>query len=216
MRPILILIPAFNAAKYLGAVLQKCPYPVLVIDDGSTDATAAVARQHGARVLRHDRNRGKGAALRSGFQAALKSGASAVITLDADGQHEPRFIPEFLLEAERTTAAVLVGVRQRSAMPWARRLSNSVTSAILSWCTGEPIPDSQCGYRYIHSSVLEAVELRSDRYQAESEFLLRAVRLGFGIGAVPISTVYAGESSHIRHLRDTWNFVQLVVRSRFW
>jgi glycosyltransferase involved in cell wall biosynthesis len=216
MNPVLILVPAFNAEDHLGAVLRQCRYPTLVIDDGSTDRTAVVAREHGARVLRHETNRGKGAALRTGFQAALQDEASAVITLDADGQHEPRFVGSFLRKAEQTGAPILVGARRRSAMPWARRLSNTLTSAILGWCTGEAIADSQCGYRYIDRCVLATVETTGDRYQGESEMLLRAARLGFGVGTVPISTIYAGEPSHIRHFRDTWNFVRLVLSSFFW
>ena len=144
------LIPAYQAAPHLGEVLLRLaalePAPdVLVVDDGSRDATAEVARQFGARVLSFAANRGKGHALLAGF-AALGD-YDAVVSLDADGQHAPERLPDFVRAAE-AGADLVLGRRERSPdMPPARRFANGFSSGWTTWLAGQRVSDSQCGFR---------------------------------------------------------------------
>ncbi len=224
MRPvqrIIVIIPAFNAAATLPALIEtvKTAYPhvaVLVIDDGSLDGTGELARCHGATLLTHERNRGKGAALRSGFEYALAEDYDTVITIDADLQHDPGEIQLFL-DDYQGDGAILVGTRRLdSSMPWERKLSNTLSSFVASVVSGERIADSQCGFRLIPTEVLRRVRLSGDHYELEPELLIRAARAGYRIASVPIRTIYNGSASSIHPLRDTLRFLQMLLRSLFW
>jgi glycosyltransferase involved in cell wall biosynthesis len=208
------LVPAYQAAPWLGDVLARIRAldsspQVLVVDDGSRDATAQIAREAGVRVLSFAGNRGKGAALRAGFEALREF--DAVITLDADGQHPPECIPAFL-RAAQDGADVVLGARERSAaMPAPRRFANSLSSGWASAIAGQPIRDSQCGYRLFRREVLERTPLSSGRYEVESEMVVRAARLGFRFAEVPVPTVYEGES-HLTVARDVPRIVFMMMR----
>ena len=215
------MIPAFNAGEPLLGVVRRCAEilggeRVLVVNDGSADGAPERARAAGARVIDHPANRGKGAALSTGFAAALAEGAEGVITLDADGQHDPAWIPRFLEAAEG--ADVVVGSRMRDpgAMPWLRVGVNRFTSAVVSVLAGTRVTDSQSGFRWISSGVLRAVRLESQRFDAESEILIKAARRGFRIVEIPVPAIYGNEVSKIRPLRDTARFFRLVGRSLRW
>ena len=200
------LVPAYQAAAKLGGVLLRlqaldAPPVVLVVDDGSSDATAATARGHGARVLSFPENRGKGHALLAGF-AALRDEFDAVVTLDADGQHPPECLPD-LVRAAEAGADLVLGVRDRTPeMPASRRFANGFSSAWASWLAGQRVSDSQCGYRLHTRRLLERTPLTPGRYEVETELVVRAARLGFRIAEVRIPTVYGGEESRIRAGRD--------------
>jgi len=211
------VIPAKDAASTVGSVVRglEAVLPgleVIVVDDGSSDATAEAAAAAGARIVRHEVNQGKGAALQSGFDAAVASGADAVLALDADGQHDPRSAPGLLAALDR--ADVVVGSRNadRTGMPWLRKATNDVTSWWVSRLAGQRIEDSQSGYRAIAAPVLRAVRPASRRFEYESEFLVAAARAGFKIGAAPIPTLYNAPGSHIHPVRDTIRFVRFVLR----
>jgi len=211
------VIPAKDAAATVGDVVRglRAVIPdleILVVDDGSADATGASAVAAGARVLRHEVNQGKGAALQTGFDAAVASGADAVLALDADGQHDPRVAPGLLAALAR--ADVVVGSRNadRTGMPWLRKATNDVTSWWVSRLAGQRIEDSQSGYRAIKAPVLRAIRPESRRFDYESEFLVAAARAGFKIGAAPIPTLYNAPGSHIHPVRDTIRFVRFVLR----
>jgi glycosyltransferase involved in cell wall biosynthesis len=209
------LVPAFQAEAHLGGVLARLaalrPAPeILVVDDGSTDGTAAVARGAAVRVLSLPENRGKGHALLAGF-AAL-SGFDGVVTLDADAQHPPECLPAFVRAAEQGADLVL-GVRQRSRdMPLVRRLANGVSSGWASWLAGQPVADSQCGYRLYGRRMLERTPITPGRYEVESEVIVRAARLGFRLAAVTIPTVYGTEESQFRTLRDVPLIIGVLAR----
>lgn len=214
------VIPAKDAASTVGAVvrgiLTEAPgLEVIVVDDGSSDATGERAREAGARVVRHEVNQGKGAALQTGFDAALAAGADAVVALDADGQHDPAFAPQLL--AALDGADVVVGSRNadRTGMPWLRKATNDVTSWWVSRLAGQRIEDSQSGYRAIQARVLRAIRPEGRRFDYESEFLVAAARAGFRIGAAPVPTLYNAPGSHINPFRDTIRFIRFALRHLF-
>jgi glycosyltransferase involved in cell wall biosynthesis len=215
------VIPAFNAGEPLVGVARGAAgilgdERVLVIDDGSTDGAPERARAAGARVIDHAANRGKGAALATGFAAALAEGAQGVITLDADGQHDPAWIPRFIEAADGADIVVGSRMREPGSMPWLRVAVNRFTSAVVSALAGTRVTDSQSGFRWISSDVLRAVRLESQRFDAESEILIKAARRGFRIVEIPVPAIYGNEVSRIRPLRDTGRFLRLVGRSLRW
>ncbi len=212
------LVPAYQAAAHLGEVLlglAALPEPphVLVVDDGSRDATAEVARQFGVRVHSFAANRGKGHALLAGFE--LLSDFDAVVTLDADGQHPPACLPAFVAAAE-AGADLVLGKREITPdMPPARRFANRFSSAWCSAIAGQPIADSQCGYRLYRREVLQKTPVRASRYEVETEMAVRASRLGFSVAHVDIPTVYGDETSHLSLTRDVPRIVAMMVRLTF-
>lgn len=218
----LVLLPGYNVARHLPALVaalgEHVPaWPLLLVDDGSADGTADAARQIGLDVVEHPHNRGKGAALATGFDAALERGAPAVLCMDSDGQHLPAEAPRFA-EAWRGGLDVVVGNRMgdNATMPWLRKRTNEFTSRVISALAGCRIEDSQSGYRLLSAPVLERLVLECERYDAESEMLIKAGAMGFRIGSVPISTVYGDETSSIHPFTDTLRFTRLVSRAARW
>lgn len=217
-----VLLPGYNVARHLPALVadlrEHLPRAsLLLVDDGSADGTGDVAAGLGLEVVRHVENRGKGMALRNGFAAALESDTQCVLTLDADGQHPPAEAERFL-EAWRRGAHVVVGNRMAAAdnMPWLRKRTNEFTSWVVSRLAGARIPDSQNGYRLFDRRVLETVHLESERYDLESEILIKAARQGYTVADVPVSTIYLDEESSIHPVADTIRFFRLVRRARHW
>lgn len=217
MSKIIALIPAYNEAARIAPVIQATtPHlPVVVVDDGSSDNTAAVAEAAGAEVLRQVPNQGKGAALRMGFRHALDTGCDALITLDADGQHAPDEITRFLAAYQEGGADLIIGTRDFRQMPLVRSISNTIGRWMFSWAMGQPIADNQSGYRLISRQLLEAV-LDSDEqgFEFEVEMIAVCVERGYKLDWVPISTIYAGETSHIQPLAHVRNYVRVVLSTR--
>jgi glycosyltransferase involved in cell wall biosynthesis len=216
------ILPALNAARFLAQVIAdiRAAQPgcrVLVVDDGSADGTADTALKAGAEVRRHPRNLGKGMALRTGYAWAQEQGLDWVFTLDSDGQHLPAEMQRFLDAAASGRWDALVGTRMANTtnMPWLRKWTNITTSRVISGLAGCTIPDSQSGYRLYRVERLRGLRLRTTRYDAESEILVRLARGGARIGAVPISTVYGDQVSSIRPLVDTGRFLRLVALLTF-
>lgn len=217
---IAVLIPAFNAGNTLHALFERLspyvlPGNVLVVSDGSTDGTPEIARELGARVVTLEENCGKGAALQKGF-AILKDDPliDDIITIDADLQHCPEDLVAFVQKKRETGADIVVGLRNRTGtkMPIHRRLSNTVTSFLVSVRTGTNIRDSQCGFRLISKNVLKKVAIHSTGFEAETEFLIKAVKQGFTVEFVPIATIYNGEQSHMKNWKTTVNFTKILFR----
>jgi glycosyltransferase involved in cell wall biosynthesis len=211
------LIPAHNEAPRIGPVIEGAArhLPVLVVDDGSADETARVAEAAGGRVVRQPTNRGKGEALKAGFRLAITEGAEAVVTLDADGQHDPAEIPAFLSARERTGAELVIGVREFRDMPPARRLANLLGKQVLRWSTGREILDNQSGYRLVGRELMEAM-LASEEpgFGFEVEMIVECVRRGWTIEWVPIRTIYGEEKSHIHAVTHLGRFLKLAWRIR--
>lgn len=201
---IVALIPAYQEGPRIGPVVAAARrhLPVVVVDDGSTDDTSERAAAAGATVIRQVPNQGKGAALREGFRHALDDSAQAVITLDADGQHDPDEIPRFLAafrDADGVPPELVIGRRDFGAMPPVRRLSNAIGGAVFSAAVGRRIPDNQSGYRLIGRRLLEdLLGSRQDGFAFEVEMIARCLALDLPLRWVPIRTIYAGEPSHIR------------------
>ena len=215
--PIIALIPAYEEGPRITAVVQAAlrHLPVVVVDDGSRDDTAAAAEAAGATVLRQDPNAGKGAALRAGFRYALEAGVDAVVTLDADGQHDPDEIPRLLEAFAARRPELIIGQRDFSSMPPVRRLSNTVGGWVLSAAIGRVVPDNQSGYRLIGRTLMGRL-LDSDEsgFEFEVEMIARCIALGLPIAWVPIRTIYGGEPSHIRPWRHFTEFVRVTRKAR--
>ncbi len=218
MTRVQVLIPAFDEAAHIAKVVisAQVHLPVLVVDDGSTDATATLAERAGATVLRQAPNQGKGAALRAGLRWALEAGCDAVITLDADGQHDPTEIPKFLEMFDTRRADLIIGSRDFRQMPLVRRLSNTVGRWAFSWAIGQPIQDNQSGYRLISRRLMSAVLDHGGEagFEFEVEMVVICIQGGFKLDWVPIRTIYASESSHIRPWPHVVNFVRMVWQTR--
>lgn len=231
---ILALVPGYEEGPRIGAVVAAARrhLPVLVVDDGSTDDTAARAEAAGAMMIRQVPNQGKGAALRAGFRRALEEGWDAVVTLDADGQHDPDEIPRFVaafgapaplgarsapatLGAHGPRPELIVGRRDFARMPPVRRLSNTLGTALFSWAVGRHIPDNQSGYRLLGRRLMAAtLESRETGFEFEVEMIAVCLRNGWTLDWVPISTIYAGEPSHVRPLAHLRHFVRATLAAR--
>ncbi len=215
-----VTIPAYQAAPSVGDVVERTLRilpDVLVIDDGSDDDTAAVARQAGAEVISQPVNRGKGDALELAFGKLFDRGFQAVITLDADGQHLPEEIP-VLLEAAAGGADLVLGTRDRlfDQMSVLRRHANRLSSHIISLVAGQRLGDVQTGFRWYSKRLIDAVGFPEPRFEAESAVVVRAVRSGFKLVGVPVELGFADGrlTSHFRPVIDSLRIARAVTRSR--
>ena len=190
---------------------------VLVVDDGSTDATAARAREGGAEVIAHPENRGKGEAIKTGLRHWLaREEIECIVLLDADGQHLPDEIGRFLAAATSADAGLFVGTRMNDVreMPFVRRTVNRYMSRRISRLCGQDVPDTQCGYRMVQRRLVPHLLDGTSRFDYETEMLIIASRKGFRIESIPITTVYCDEVSSIHPVRDTLRFFKLMRRYR--
>ena len=220
VRPsIAAVIPAFNEEKHIGDVVRRARAKldhVLVVDDGSSDATAAEARTAGAEVIVHPQNRGKGEAIRTGLRHWQDQQLTWFLILDADAQHRPEEISRFLTAVSTSDAKLFIGSRMNdlSRMPLLRRDVNRYMSKKISRVCGQNISDTQCGFRMLHQQLIPEMLVGADRFDYETEMLIIASRKGFRIESVPITTVYCDEVSSIHPIRDTLRFFKLMRRYR--
>ncbi len=214
------IIPAFNAEGSLGDVIDRAkkfiPY-VIVVSDGSTDNTGEVARSHGVELLTIPSNRGKGYALRLGFSHALARDCSAIVTLDADGQHDPTDIPSFLHAHDQDSGAILIGSRmaQVERFPRQRYYSNQAAVFFISKALGQHLEDTQCGFRLYPAGVLRQIALTTSHFETETEVLLRAARKGIPLRSVPVKNIYVNGNapkSNFRPVADTFLICMVVLR----
>ncbi len=215
--PVLALIPAYNESAQIARVVSGAlaHLPVLVVDDGSSDATELRAREAGAETLRQTPNQGKGAALRLGFRYALEKGCDSVVTLDADGQHDPAELPAFLGPWPAGPPDLLIGARDFSQMPLSRRIANTFGRLTFSWAIGQPIRDNQSGYRRLSRRMMAAVLASEEQgFEFEVEMIVTCVLQGYRLGWVPIRTIYSGGRSHIDPWHHTVHYLRLVWQTR--
>ncbi len=212
------LIPALDAARSIDAVVRGALVTlprVVVVDDGSADGTAAIAESAGATVIRHAKNRGKGAALKRGLQWARENGYEVAISLDADGQHPPDQIPA-LLAASADPEALVLGVRDLATAnaPRANQLSNGFSNWFLSTVTRARLRDTQCGLRRYPVRRTLALGVKDEAFAFETEILLRALRARVPIVQVDIRVLYpADRTTHFDSRRDPWRIVGRVLRT---
>ena len=211
-----VLIPSYNEARTIGAITKELTsrgLTVYVVDDGSTDDTAAIAAGQGAVVIAHDKNKGKGASLIEGFDRILKEGFDAVLVMDGDGQHATMDVDNFFKNMAQTGADIVIGNRMLDtvSMPILRKITNRIMSRIISKMCGQVIPDTQCGFKLIKRKVLESIKFEFSKFEIESEILLKAARMGFRIESVPVKTVYRDETSKIKPIFDTIRFLYFLT-----
>jgi len=213
------VIPAYQTAATVGRVVAgvraACPPAlVIVVDDGSTDRTGEEGREKGALVLTHPRNRGKGAALRTGIARACADGAGVVVTLDSDGQHPPELIPALLAPILAGTADLTLGARRRAApMPLGRRCTNWLSARLATRIGGQEVSDAQTGFRaFTRDVALRFAPGEQQRYDFEAAFLLSALAAGARVTCVTIPTVYDGARSHFHPWADTWRLARVFAR----
>ena len=214
-----VLIPAYNAALTLGNVLDEvCEqgFSVIVVDDGSSDDTSRVAGAYPVTLSSHTANLGKGAALMTGFRWAVENGFEGVVTLDADGQHDPLAITALATAALDGNFDILIASRytQFNEMAGLRKFWNRFGVWCMRKRTGFEISDSQSGFRYYSTSLLSAVTLSKSGYDLEMEILMKAWKLGFTIGSLPVAARVADgrSTSHYKPVRDTWNICMTFLR----
>ncbi len=214
------VVPAWNAAETVGDVVaglvRALGVPVVVVDDGSTDATAETARAAGGAVVSHGRNLGKGAAILSGLREAARRGHAVAVTVDADGQHPPSSA-RTLLDADAAGALVL-GVRDllRDGAPRSNRFGNQVSNFFLSRFAGRPLADTQCGLRRYPVGATLALGCRARGFAFEAEVVLRAIAAGLPVVEVPVAVVYPPPDerrTHFHSVRDPARIVGTVVRT---
>jgi glycosyltransferase involved in cell wall biosynthesis len=218
-----VIIPAYNAALTISPLVKKISEfihleDIIIVEDGSFDNTFQLAKETKAILLQHPKNKGKGEALRTGFNYARERKYDAVITIDADLQHDPAYIPLFGEKVKNGDYDIIMGTRDVSLkkMPFLRFSTNFLTSLVISILCQKTIRDTQSGYRLIKVQVLKKIKLKTKKYEQESEILIRAGRMNFKIGEIKISTIYHNGKSFINPIIDTYRFLRLSFKSLFW
>jgi len=219
-----ILIPCYNSASWIADLVERClrySPRVLVVDDGSTDETGSLAWRAGAEVVRHPQNRGKGAALRTGFGILLgEDHWDTLLTLDADGQHDPSDIPRFLEAGKEGRVGIVIGSRlgQMEEMRKLRLFFNRLSTQCISGLCGQKIEDTQSGYRLIRADLLGKVRIQGSRYDLEAELLIKASRAGFSIISIPVSSpqIDGLSTSHYRPFLDSYLIGLQILRHFLW
>lgn len=208
-----VVVPCYNAGERAQGVADgalRITSRVVVADDGSTDACMEPLRRMPLQIISFPHNRGKGYALLAGVQAALEMpDTEAVCCLDADGQHDPAEIPKLFAAFQETQADLVIGARrfETGHVPWRSRFGNRVTAALTAWLFGRHLPDTQSGFRLLSRRFAQDVlrTVSGGRYETEMEIVVKAIREGYRVESVPISTIYeeANRSSHFRKVRDS-------------
>lgn len=222
-----VVIPAFNEERTLSEIVQRTqktlrslgmPYEIIVMDDGSTDRTAETALQNGVVVISTSQNKGKGYAMRLGIE---KTTGSIVITMDADGSHQPEEIPKLLLPIleKNPGSPVVIGSRfmgciEEEAISRMHFIGNKVFTFLIRMFTGTWITDSQSGFRAYKRGVLKKLNIKSERFEIETEMILKVLKAGFSVKEVPITCkrrIYS--NSRLQTFRDGFKILKTIFAS---
>jgi glycosyltransferase involved in cell wall biosynthesis len=219
MLKVSLIIPVYNEREYLRLLLEQTknyipPEDTVIVDDGSEDGGTEGLESEGYLVLHHQRNFGKGEALKSGFRVVCEKEYDWVLTMDADGQHSPASILDFMNKAKEGGWGIIIGNRRKSLkqMPWDRKFSNLSTSYLLSLLSGQKIWDAQCGFRMYKMEFLQKMEFKTYNYDTETELLLQAFCRKIKIAWIDIPTIYGNHKSHIHRIKDTLRFIKLIFK----
>lgn len=193
---IIAVIPAYNESGRIRSVVEgtsKFVWRVIVVDDGSSDDTAAVAERAGAIVLRHAQNCGAGAATMTGIEAARSLAAEAIVTLDADEQHDPTDIPALLKPVQQDRADIVFANRfgRRNRIPFIRRFFNAAGNLVTFAATGRWVQDSQCGFKVLGPRAVAEVQIRMSGYEFCTELVRESVQRRWRTAEVPIKVLYS-------------------------
>ncbi len=215
MKKILVVIPAFNEERHLPRLLPRIPkkYAVLVVDDGSTDKTFEIAEKHGAKVVRHEKNKGVGASLRDGFNYAIRNHYWACVVVNADLQHPPELINGFVKELDGFDAVVgsrFLG-RDAGKMPFLRRVGNKFFATLVNLLYGTRYSDVTCGMRAYKTAVLPKVVSKENTYGVEIDMSIKLRR--FRVKEKPVPVIYAPGTSKMNLLRTWAEMVRAVARN---
>jgi glycosyltransferase involved in cell wall biosynthesis len=214
-----ILIPCLNEERAIERVVSEAlalGLPVIVVDDGSDDRTPDIVGAMPVTLLRHDKRRGKGEALRTGFREARRTGYDAVVTMDGDGQHLAADIPAIIAAGERYPGSIVIGARllDREQQPKGRRRANAVADWGISLACALPIADTQSGQRLYPRETLDLADLPAEHFVFEAAVLITACReRGIGVVSVPIASRYQGEFrlSHFSPVRDVTRITTYTI-----
>ncbi len=208
------VIPFYNEEDFILEVIKKTlKYVDLVIavDDGSTDNSLNLIKKlDNVEIIILDKNYGKGTALKAGFSLAIELDFDTIITLDADLQHDPDFIPAFIEASKKYEIVIGNRLSNLKTMPFHRVLSNYLTSFLLSVKLRKFIKDSQCGFRAYKKRVLQKISIHSSGFEAESEIIVKAIREGFSFCFVDIPTIYGNEKSKMKPLEAIKGFIKIL------
>ena len=215
MTKVSIVIPAKNESASLAAVLQDIeshvhPFEVIVVNDGSTDATADIARGCGARVVSHPYSMGNGAAIKSGIRAAR---GDVVVFMDADGQHRPEDIPVLLAKLESGYDMVVGSRNSKGQASVGRLAANTLYNRLASWMTGQTVEDLTSGFRAVKCELLgEFIHLLPNGFSYPTTLTMAFFRAGYAVSYEPITVVQRIGKSHIQPLRDGLRFLLIIFK----
>lgn len=217
---IAVVIPAYNEARTIYDIVERALRHndwIIAVDDGSSDGTGAILAALNITLLRNEINQGKAASMAAGISHALKHDATAIITMDADGQHRPEDIPRLLAAARETPDCIIIGarLRHRDKVPPARRFAQSLANFCLSWAAGHHIQDSQSGFRLYPADLFAKISISRKRRHSfvfESELLIDAARAGIYTRAIAIDAIYPANArpSHFKPVSDTLQIILMI------
>lgn len=214
----IVIVPALNAESTVGPVIKGLrkyvPNSYIIgVNDGSIDGTGSLLRSLCDRAIEFPANKGKGAALQAAFTVARELDCTEVLTIDADGQHDPAFAPSVLGALDACHIAIGTRDLTGTQMPRHRRMANFLSTTATRLVSGGAVNDSQSGFRGIRREVLDEIHAVGDRYEFETDFIIRAAHAGFCITNVPISTIY-GPPSYFREVKDAMRVIGVLWSHR--